>query len=159
MDRSSLPIKIQTIRAKKKRRNDWRRKAKNLMNFETDFILGNEAFKIIQSWMWTQPITIRNDDHHHHHHYSRGRPRSRFMPPPADKQIAQNPHHSWGLSAYYSPKCIYTPKIQNLLITVQFSTEVIVTVQISLGYACALEFIGLRPGIYWATPWSFGFCP
>ena len=48
LDRSSLPIKIQTIRAKK-RRNDWRRKAKNLMNFETDFILGNEAFKIIQS--------------------------------------------------------------------------------------------------------------
>ena len=26
--------------------------------------------------------------------YRRGRPRSRFMPPPADKQIAQNPHHS-----------------------------------------------------------------
>jgi hypothetical protein len=49
LDRSSLPIKIQTIRAKKNRRNDWRRKAKNLMNFETDFILGNEAFKIIQS--------------------------------------------------------------------------------------------------------------
>ena len=50
--------------------------------------------------------------------YRRGHPRSRFMPLPADKQIAQNPHHSWGLSAYYSPKCIYTPKIQNLLITV-----------------------------------------
>ena len=80
--------------------------------------------------------------------YRRGHPRSRFMPLPADKQIAQNTHHSWGLSAYYSPKCIYTPKIQNLLITVEFSTEVIICYR--------ADFIGLRlcPGIYWATPWN-----
>ena len=58
--------------------------------------------------------------HTHTYIYRRGHPRSRFMPLPADKQIAQNPHHSWGLSAYYSPKCIYTPrsKICLLLITV-----------------------------------------
>ena len=52
--------------------------------------------------------------------YSRGHPRSRFMPLPADRQIAQNPHHSWGLSACYSPKCIYTPRSKICLILSNF---------------------------------------
>ena len=48
----------------------------------------------------------------------------------------------------------FDPKIQNLLITVYYFLLMssLLSMQISLGYAYTLEFTGLRPGIYWATP-------
>ena len=50
----------------------------------------------------------------------------------------------------------FDPKIQNLLITVYYFQLMssLLYMQISLGYAYTLEFTGIRPGIYWATPWN-----
>ena len=70
-------------------------------------ISDGEFLAIRHGWWQTEGMQRENamgiQDGAPQDNYSRGRPRSRFMPPPADKQIAQNPHHSWGLSAWGTP--------------------------------------------------------
>ena len=79
--------------------------------------------------------------------YRRGHPRSRFMPLPADKQIAQK----------HSPLVRFICLLQSKMhLYPKDPKSAYYSLIFYWGNCYCADFIGLRlcPGIYWATPWT-----